>query len=119
MSGRQHGYARLDLDASDPADRERMARIASGDRLRLTVDGAPLTPAREALRTVTTWTGRYADGRTGEPMSRAEAQRTCRAAIRAGLDAEAIVAPGRWRDDGRIKTGDVLRVRVLPPEDRR
>lgn len=37
-------------------------------------------------------------------MSRAAAQRECRAAIRSGLDAEAVV------------DGDVLRVRALAPD---
>ncbi|MCY3933484.1 MAG: hypothetical protein OXH70_17380 [Acidobacteria bacterium] len=99
--------ARLDLDAGDAVDRERMARIAAGERPLLdapAVDGGLLTPAREALRTVTRWTGSYADGRDGRPMSRAEAQRTCRAAMRAGFEVEA------------VEVGDVLRVRILRPE---
>ena len=54
-----------------------------------------------SLRAVTRWTGSYADGRTGQPMSRAEAQRTCRAAMQAGLVAEA------------VEDRDVLRVQVL------
>lgn len=97
----------------DQADQPGIVRLLNGEA-RLSAEAAVararrllaerpdlLTPTRRALQTVTQWTGSYRDGRTGRAMGRAEARRTCRAAMRAGLDAVALV------------DGDVLIVRVL------
>lgn len=86
----------------------RMSAEAAVARARRLLAKQPaLQTAARALRTVTRWTGPYRDGRTGRAMNRAEARRTCRAAMSAGLDAVALV------------DGDVLIVRVLEPGQKR